>query len=101
MAIKDLAISYNGGVNADTALCMAVKMCKKYNAMLTGIYVSAPVHFEGKIERWISSDTLDDLQAAEDKLAGSIAKRFSPALPKPDTKARWSGCRNGDDPPRY
>jgi nucleotide-binding universal stress UspA family protein len=76
MAIKDLAISYNGSVNADTALCMAVKMCKKYDAMLTGIYVSAPVHFEGKIERWISSDTLHDLQAAEDKLAQSIHETF-------------------------
>lgn len=76
MAIKDLAISYNASENAESALCMAIQMCKKYGAALTGLYASSPVRFEGNIEHWISEDTLASLQAAEDKVAESIRQAF-------------------------
>lgn len=76
MAIKDLAVCYNASENAESALCTAIQMCQKYDAALTGLYVSSPVRFEGNIEHWMTKDTLASLQSAEDKVAESIEKAF-------------------------
>ena len=76
MAIKDLAVSYNATDNADTALRLAVQMCNKYSATLTGVYVSTPVHFEGPIERWVPDSVMESFKSAEGEVAASIKSRF-------------------------
>ena len=76
MAIKDIAICYNGSDNADAALKFAVQMSKKYDAALTGVYVKAPVQFEGRYEQWISQDVLDNLRAAEQGVSKAIEESF-------------------------
>ena len=76
MAIKDLAVAYNASANADSALCMAVQMCKKYDASLTGVHVSTPVRFEGFIGHWISNDVMESLRTAEDGAASSVKETF-------------------------
>ncbi len=76
MAIKDIAICYNGSENADTALQYAVQMCKKYDAALTGIYVKSPVRFEGQVEHWISDDVLESVKNAEQEVSQAIEKSF-------------------------
>jgi nucleotide-binding universal stress UspA family protein len=76
MAIKDLAVAYNGSRNADAALDLAVQMCRKYDSMLTGIYVSRPLEFEGRVERWITADVMETLRRAQAETAGGIEASF-------------------------
>lgn len=76
MAIKDLAVAYNGSANADIAVDFAVQMCRKYDAALTGIYVSRPVEFEGRVERWITADVMETLRRAQADTAGGIEAGF-------------------------
>lgn len=76
MAIKDLAIAYNGSANADMAVALATQMARKYQATLTGLYVSTPVRFEAQAERWISDDIMATLRRAEQEVAQSIEAKF-------------------------
>lgn len=76
MAIKDLAVAYNASSNADTAVKFAVQMCRKYTATLTGLYINAPVRFEGQVQRWISEDVMASLKDAEREAAKGIETRF-------------------------
>jgi nucleotide-binding universal stress UspA family protein len=76
MAIKDLAVAYNASSNADTAVKFAVQMCRKYTATLTGLYVNAPVRFEGQVQRWISEDVMASLKEAEREASKGIETRF-------------------------
>lgn len=76
MAIKDLAVCYNGSSNAKTALGFAVQMAKKYDAALTGFYVGTPVSFEGEVMRWVSKDVMASLEQAQDQIGQSMAESF-------------------------
>lgn len=76
MAIKDLAVAYNGTKNADAAVDLALQMCRKYDAALTGVYALNPVRFEGNVERWISADLMETLKSAELEVARSIETKF-------------------------
>ena len=76
MAIKDIAVSYNGSENADAALKFAVQMSKKYDAALTGVFVKPPVRFEGRVEHWISDDVLKSVKKAEREASNAIEKNF-------------------------
>ena len=76
MAIKDLAVAYNGSPNADAALDLAVQMCRKYEAALTGIFVSRPVEFEGRVERWITADVMETLRRAQRDTAAGVEGSF-------------------------
>ena len=76
MAIKDLAVAYNASSNADTAVEFAIQMCRKYAASLTGLYINAPVRFEGQVQRWISNDVLKSLKEAEREVGQAIEVRF-------------------------
>lgn len=76
MAIKDLAVAYNGTKNADAAVDLALQMCRKYGAALTGLYAANPVRFEGNVERWISADLMETLKSAETEVTRSIETKF-------------------------
>ena len=76
MAIKDIAVCYNASENADAALQYAIQMGKKYGATLTGIYVKAPVRFEGRVEHWISDDVMKSVKDAEREMSKSIEASF-------------------------
>jgi nucleotide-binding universal stress UspA family protein len=76
MAIRDLAVAYNGSANADVAVDLAVQMCRKYGAWLTGLYVSRPVEFEGRVERWITPEVREMLNRAQAETAGGIEAGF-------------------------
>lgn len=79
MAIKDLAVAYNGSNNSDTALQFAIQMCKKYDTALTGLYAHTPAGFEKKIEHWISDDVLQALKNASEEGYRSIEDSFKKA----------------------
>jgi nucleotide-binding universal stress UspA family protein len=76
MAIKDLAVAYNGSPNADAALDLAAQMCGKYDAALTGIFVSRPVEFEGRVERWITADVMETLRRAQKETTAGVEASF-------------------------
>ncbi|MDJ0949338.1 MAG: universal stress protein [Alphaproteobacteria bacterium] len=76
MAIKDLAVSYNGSSNAKAALQFAIQMAKKYNATLTGLFVATPVRFEGHVKRWISDDVMESLESAQGEIGKSMEESF-------------------------
>ncbi len=76
MAIKDLAVCYNGSANADSALRYAIQMSKKYDATLTGLFIKSPIRFEGQVTRWISDDILKSLRNAEGEISHSIEASF-------------------------
>ncbi len=77
MAIKDIAVAYNGTDNADKAVDLALQMCRKYGAALTGIYAANPVRFEGNVARWVSDDMLKTLRSAEAEATKSIGEKFA------------------------
>lgn len=76
MAIKDLAIAYNGSTNAKAALSFAIQMCNKYDAALNALHVRAPVGLEPHIQRWTPKNVLDSLQAAADESLRNIEQSF-------------------------
>ncbi len=76
MAIKDLAVAYNGSDNADAAVDFALQMCRKYDATLTAIYAANPVRFEADVGRWISDDIKETLRKAEIEVTKSIEASF-------------------------
>lgn len=80
MAIKDLAVAYNGSSNAETALAFAVRMCRKYQAALTGIYVHQPIGVEREVARWATQDILDGIRKADREAAEQIHKQFESSL---------------------
>jgi nucleotide-binding universal stress UspA family protein len=83
MAIKDLAVAYNGSDNANAAVDMALQMCRKYKAGLTAIYVVNPVRFEGNVGRWITDDIKETLRKAETEVTKSIEERFKKRVGTP------------------
>jgi len=76
MAIKDLAVAYNGSTNAKAALSFAIQMCKKYDAALSGLHVRAPVALEPHVQRWTPKSVLDSLREAADESLRNIEKSF-------------------------
>lgn len=76
MAIKDLAVAFNGSDNSRAALKMAIQMCRKYDAALTGLYAHVPVHFSGTVGAWMPKEVLQSLRDAEDKAAGDVEAEF-------------------------
>ena len=76
MAIKDLAVAYNASANADAALRLAVQMCQKYGATLTGVHAHAPARFESRIERWVSASVLESLRQGEAEAVRAIEATF-------------------------
>lgn len=91
MAIKDLAIAYNGSSNADMALRFAVQMSEKYGAELTALHVHAPLEYEGTIARWASKAVLDSLREADRLALEGIEKKFREQLTEAGAKgdAEW------------
>ena len=80
MAIKDLAVAYNGSSNAGTALACAVRMCRKYRATLTGVYVHLPLGVGREVARWATQDILDGIRRTDQQAAGRIQAKFHESL---------------------
>lgn len=76
MAIRDLAVAYNGSANSKAALSLAIQMCKKYDAALTGLYVRLPLDVEPHVRRWMSKNILESLSKAGDKAVESTEADF-------------------------
>ncbi len=76
MAIRDLAIAYDGSPAARSALKYAVRMAQKYDAELTGLHVSCPAKIQKDFERWISSDVLEHIQDSAKQKAIDVEKEF-------------------------
>lgn len=71
MAIKDLAVAYNGSENARSALRLAARMASKYDASVTGVHVHPPMQLDSQTRQWIPESTLKSLlQAEKDSVAG-------------------------------
>ena len=76
MSIKDLAVAYNGSENSKAALILAIQMCKKYNAVLTGLYVRQPVDVEPHLSKWISPGIMESQRKAGDDAVKYIQQDF-------------------------
>ncbi|TDI57323.1 MAG: universal stress protein [Alphaproteobacteria bacterium] len=80
MAIKDLALAFNASDNSRAALKLAVQMCRKYEAALTGIYAHFPVRFETQVERWITDEMKASLGKADADAVAAIGDAFQDAI---------------------
>ena len=76
MAIKDLAVAFNASDNSRAAVRLAVQMCRKYEATLTGIYTHMPVKFENQVEIWISDEMKESLEKADASSVAAIEESF-------------------------
>lgn len=76
MAIKDLAVAFNASDNSKAAVKLAVQMCRKYEATLTGIYTHLPVRFESQVEIWISDEMKASLEKADAESVAAIEDAF-------------------------
>ena len=76
MAIKDLAVAFNGSVNSEAGLSFAVQMCKKYDAVLTGVHVRPPLNLEPQVRRWTSQSVLESLRQAGDEAVKATETDF-------------------------
>ena len=76
MAIKDLAVAYNGSANSKAALSFAIQMCKKYDAALTGLHVHTPLDLEPQLRRWTPENVLESLRKAGDEAVKSSEADF-------------------------
>lgn len=82
MAIKDLAVAYNGSANADQTLRFALQMSKKYGAKVTALLVHAPLHIENTIARWATKEVLEQLRDTDAKAAEGIETQLHKLLAK-------------------
>ena len=80
MAIKDLAVAFNASDNSRAAVKLAVQMCLKYEATLTGIYAHLPVKFEAQVEIWISDEMRASLKKADADSVAAIEETFRAAV---------------------
>ncbi|MDH3195790.1 MAG: universal stress protein [Hyphomicrobiales bacterium] len=80
MAIKDLAVAFNSSDNSRAAVKLAVQMCRKYDASLTGIYAHSPVKFESQVEIWISDEMKASLEKADADTVAAIEDAFRAAV---------------------
>ncbi len=80
MAIKDLAVAFNASENSRAAVKLAVQMCRKYEATLTGIYAHLPVRFETEVEHWISDEMKASLEKADANTVAAIGDAFKAAV---------------------
>ena len=76
MAIKDLAVAFNGSDNSVAALRMAIQMCRKYDAALTGLYAHLPVRFTGTVSNWMPDEVLASLREADNRATDEIEAKF-------------------------
>lgn len=91
MAIKDLAVAFNASDNSMAAVKLAVQMCRKYEATLTGIYTHLPVKFESQVENWISEEMRESLQKADANAVAAIGEAFRSCVKESgfDGPAEW------------
>lgn len=76
MAIKDLALAYDGSPAAHSALEFAVQMARKYDADLTGVHVYLPGKIQQDFSRWIAQDVLENIEAAAKNRVAEIEGEF-------------------------
>ena len=74
MAIKDLALAYDGSPAAHSALEFAVQMAKKYGAEITGVHVHSPAKISADFKRWISQDVLENIEESARHKVDEIEK---------------------------
>lgn len=82
MAIKDLAVAYNGSANADKTLAFALQMSRKYGAKVTALHVHAPLHIDSTVARWASKEVLERLRETDAMAAAGIEKQLKDLLVK-------------------
>lgn len=87
MAIKDLAIAYNGSSNADKALRFALQMSEKYGAEVTALHVHAPLQHESTIARWASKAVLDSLRQTDRDALEGVEQKFRQQLAEAGIKS--------------
>lgn len=80
MAIKDLAVAYNGTANSHAALRLAVRMAAKYGASITGLHVNPPLNLDNQTRQWIPDSILETLQKAEQDSVSGIKAQFREEL---------------------
>lgn len=76
MAIKDLAVAYNGSTNARAAIVFACQMGRKYGAAITGLHVRAPVQLDPQVRRWTPTSVLEGLEKAAEESVAAIEASF-------------------------
>lgn len=86
MAIKDLAVAYNGSSNADKVLGFAAQMSNKYGASVTALHVHVPLQYESTVARWASKEVLEQLRQTDATATAGVEKRFKEQVANEDFK---------------
>lgn len=76
MAIKDLALAYDGSPAAHSALEFAVQMAKKYGAEVTGIYAYSPAKISADFKRWVAQDVLENIEESAKHKVDELENEF-------------------------
>lgn len=92
MAIKDLAVAYDGSPAARSALAFAVRKARKHNAELTGVHVHCPAKIQSDFQRWISPEVLENIKDAAEQKAREVETQFRAQLAELDFEGpvSWS-----------
>lgn len=80
MAIKDLAVAFNGDENSRAAVRLAVQLARQHDAALTGLHVGTPVPLEGPVQNWLGRDTILALEEAHRNALRDIEQQFRSIL---------------------
>ena len=80
MALKNVAVGYSDSANSREALGVAVALCKRHGAALTGVHVRAPVTEEPQIRSWMPPDLLDRLRTASRDSVRTAERSFREQL---------------------
>jgi len=76
MAIKNILIAYNGGEASDSAVRLALQMCAKYDAHLTGILAHGASDVAKKIPYWIASSMRETMEKLTEERMIELKGKF-------------------------
>lgn len=76
MAIKDLLVAFDGNAAAVCATRLGVQMAKKYDARLSGVFISEATSFETHVLRWMTQEMQDQVREGERLAQQGIADLF-------------------------
>ncbi len=91
MAIKDLIVAFDGNEASRKAVLLALQMCRKYDAGLTGIYIQRTDGFESHVRRWIAEDVLQQLERSGQEAASAVKAAFEELIAQAEfpNRCRW------------
>ncbi len=76
MAVRNLLVAYNGGDASNSALHLALRMAKKYDAHLTGIVAHGASSVTKNIPNWLSASIRASISEITERRTNELAEKF-------------------------